>query len=216
MTGQGAQEGSGRSSPAVRQRAGGRSDRVRRQVAEAALELVLDGRVAPTPAEVAARAGVHRTTVYRWWPTPADLLEEALTLHTARLAVPDTGSWPGDVRALFEELARFFSDPVEVAMNAAMAGGGDPGFDALQVEHWLPIVERLSEVVERAKRRGEIEAHADAGLVLRLVISPLIVSTLLLHEAPDADLLDGLGGAVARAFGSGHASPTRSSQPRGG
>src|SRR5689334_16773173 len=101
-----------------RVRAGGRSERVRRQVGEACLALLAEGRTDFGPAEVASRSGVSRATVYRWWPAKADLLREALAVHTGRrIDPPDTGTWHGDVRALARRLATFFSDPAEVAQN---------------------------------------------------------------------------------------------------
>src|SRR6476661_6616837 len=116
----------------ARVRSGGRSRRVRRQVGEACLALLGEGRTDFGPADVALRSGVSRATVYRWWPTKTDLLREGLAVHTGRrLDPPDTGSWQGDLRALARQLAAFFSDPVEFAQNAIMASGSAPDFDAL-------------------------------------------------------------------------------------
>src|SRR5689334_22719215 len=98
-----------------RVRAGGRSERTRQKVGEACLALLAEGRTDLGPAEVAARAGVSRATVYRWWPTKTDLLREGLAAHTARrIDPPDTGTWRGVVHALAQRLAAFFSDPAEV------------------------------------------------------------------------------------------------------
>lgn len=186
--------------PPGRVRSGGRSERVRLAVAEAVLALLEEGRPGFSVAEVAERAGVHRTTVYRWWPTPAALLREALTLHTARLVVPDTGCWADDVFVLAAELAAFFSDPVEMAMNAVMSSGADPEMDKVQLDNWVPIFEDIAKVVERAKRRGDVIEDTDAGIVLRLLTGPLLVHTVLLHEKPDAELVRSIAKAVARAF----------------
>jgi len=61
-------------SETTRRRPGGRSARVRRAVLDATLELVnahgLDG---VTVAEVAERAGVHETSIYRRWRTREEL-----------------------------------------------------------------------------------------------------------------------------------------------
>lgn len=84
---------------------------MRRAVGEAVLALMREGQSGFSVAEVDERAGVHRTTVYRWWPTPADLVREALTLHATRLVVPDTGCWHGDVLALAVDFADFSRTP---------------------------------------------------------------------------------------------------------
>jgi AcrR family transcriptional regulator len=173
---------------------------VRRRVAEAVLALLREGQSGFSVAEVAERAGVNRTTVYRWWPTPADLVREALTVHTARLVVPNTGRWNDDVLALATELAEFFSDPVEIAMNVTMAGGSHPEVDAVMVEHWTPVFQELSKTVERAKQRGEVSPDTEPALVLELLVGPLLMHTVLLGSPPDPGLVRGLAEAVSRAF----------------
>ena len=51
--------------------------------------------------DVAQRAGVHKTTVYRRWPTKAELVADAVRERSAdRVEVPDTGSLAGDLQAL--------------------------------------------------------------------------------------------------------------------
>ncbi len=161
-----------------------------------------EGRVGFSVAEVAEVAGVHRTTVYRWWPTPADLVREALTIHTARLVVPDTGRWEDDIRALAVHLADFFSDPVEIAMNVTMAGGTQPDVDMVIIEHWMPVFAEFARVVEQATLRGEVRPDTDATVVLQLLVSPLLMHTVLLRSEPGQDLVRELADAVGRAFSS--------------
>lgn len=184
----------------IRRRSGGRSERVRTKVAEAVLSLLSEGPNQVSVAEVAERSGVHRTTIYRWWPTPSDLLREALTVHTARLTTPDEGSWVEDVSALAAALADFFADPVEMAMNAAMASGADPEGDEVQIEHWTPVMAGLSQIVDRAKGRGEIAADADARTLMYLLVGPLLMQTVLFHAPPDPQLVRRIATAVTRAF----------------
>jgi len=52
---------------------------------------------------IAARAGVGKQTIYRWWPTKADILLEAGAAK-ADLHVPvtDHGSYRADLRAFLE------------------------------------------------------------------------------------------------------------------
>ena len=162
-----------------------------------------EGRVGFSVAEVAERAGVHRTTVYRWWPMPADLVREALTIHTARLVVPDTGRWEDDIRSLAVQLADFFSDPVEMAMNVTMAGGTQPDVDMVIIEHWMPVFAGFARVVERAALRGEVRPDTDAAIVLQLLVSPLLMHTVLLRSEPGQGLVLDLADAICRAFSSG-------------
>jgi AcrR family transcriptional regulator len=167
----------------TRTRAGGRSERIRRQVGRACLALLAEGRVDVGPAAVAARAGVTRATIHRWWPTKAALLREALAEHTGhRLDPPDLGSWEADVRALTASLATFFADPVEVGQNAIMAGGRDPEYDEVVLEHYEPLFDSWREVVERARARGELRADLDADSVILTWVAPLVLVPLLFHR----------------------------------
>src|SRR5688572_33420223 len=88
--------------PGPRPRPGGRSARVRSAVLEATLELLAergyDGAEVP---EVARRAGVHPTTVYRRWGTKSRLVGEALLERSRPLTpTPDTGSLRPDLGRL--------------------------------------------------------------------------------------------------------------------
>ena len=187
----------------ARQRAGGRSEQVRAQVAEAVLSCLREGRSTFSVAEVAERAEVHRATVYRWWPTPTDLLREALTVHGARLVLPDTGSWQTDVPAAVESLAALLSDPVELALTAAFAAGEDPAGNEVQVEYWRPVGEQLQRLVHRAVGRGEVRPDADPATVALLLVGPLVTHALAFRRPPPAEVLAGLAAAVTRAYALG-------------
>src|ERR1039458_6440692 len=58
--------------------------------------------------DVAARANVHKTTVYRRWPTKADLVHE--TLHATfkeSMPIPNTGSLRGDLLVVADQMLGF-------------------------------------------------------------------------------------------------------------
>ena len=72
----------GRSAPAraPQSRVGGRSARVVADVLRTTLEIIGEHGFAGLRVEdVAARAGVNKTTIYRRWPTRGDLVIAALT-----------------------------------------------------------------------------------------------------------------------------------------
>ena len=79
------------------QRPGGRAERVRAAVLGAAAELLTDvGYDKMRVEDVADRAGVHKTTVYRRWPTKAALTADAIALNSAdAVPIPDTGTIEG-------------------------------------------------------------------------------------------------------------------------
>ncbi|NLU82726.1 TetR/AcrR family transcriptional regulator C-terminal ligand-binding domain-containing protein [Rhodococcus sp. HNM0569] len=183
----------------TRQRRGGRSEIVRGKVAESVLSFLREGRTDFGVAEVAERAGVHRATVYRWWPTRGDLLAEALTEHGGRLALPDTGSWRGDVSAACEAFAEFLTDPVELALTAALAAHTDAEADRAQFEYWAPIDDQLRQMVRRAIDRGEVRPTTDPRVASLLLIGPISTYALTFRAAPPPDMLAGIAEAITRA-----------------
>ncbi len=61
---------------------------------------------------IAARAGVGKQTIYRWWPSKGAVLLEALEREVAGSAnVPDTGDIVADMRTVVGNLVRRHADP---------------------------------------------------------------------------------------------------------
>ena len=56
----------------------------------------------------------------------------------------------------------------------------------------------LSQIVDRAKGRGEIAEDTDPATLMYLLVSPLLMHTVLFHAAPDPDLVRQLAAAVTR------------------
>ena len=177
----------------VRVRAGGRSEKVRQAVGEATLGFLAEGKLTFTVVDVAARAGVGRRTVYRWWPTRDDLLIEALEAHVRRVpAVEAAGSWEEDLRALAHRLAEFAADPVEVAIAAIMAGGQHPEFNQMVVEKWGPAMESWRELVRAAADRGEVAEELDPRTVIDTLLAPIFYSPLSVRRPMSAADVDAL------------------------
>ena len=102
------------------QRPGGRATRVRSAVLDATSMLLSEVGYDQLSVEaVASRAGVHKTTVYRRWPTKPELIAEAALVQAAEaVPIPDTGTLLGDLQTL---LAR--SSPTSVPTAAHVAPG---------------------------------------------------------------------------------------------
>src|SRR5438309_8646329 len=77
-----------------------RSEEARRAVLAASAQLVeRHGYGALTMEGIARSAGVSKQTVYRWWPSKAAVVLEALNEGAERLApTPATGSFESDLR----------------------------------------------------------------------------------------------------------------------
>lgn len=119
--------------------------------------------------EVARRAGAGKPTLYRWWPTRADLLMEVYSAEkAATMTAPDTGTLSGDLLVYTRALWSFWREtPTGRAFRGliAEAQAGEAA-QALLREKFLP--ERLKDVramFARAGMRGEIGAETVDDLI---------------------------------------------------
>ncbi|MFI7004699.1 TetR/AcrR family transcriptional regulator C-terminal ligand-binding domain-containing protein [Nocardia sp. NPDC050175] len=167
------------SPPHAGSRPGGRSARVRAAVHRAIGELITDEAVEPlTIPVVAARAGVHATTVYRRWGSIGDLLADVATSRfSGDIVVPDTGSLRADLERYAADLAKDLCDPDTLALVRATIGiGGEQGAAACRGERQ----QQLEAILEREQARGgqppSLERTTDA------VLAPLYYRAVFTNE----------------------------------
>src|SRR4051794_14530032 len=115
-----------------------RSERARQAILDAALELCQEQSFAGLTMEgIAKRAGVGKQTIYRWWPSKAAILLEALTERaTATLDFPDTGDIVADLRSQMSLVVSAFNDPMFAAYSRGLiaAAQSDPEIAAAVVK----------------------------------------------------------------------------------
>ncbi|BAJ26292.1 MULTISPECIES: TetR/AcrR family transcriptional regulator [Kitasatospora] len=175
-------------------RPGGRSARVGAQVHQAVTELIGErGYGNFTVGEVAARAGVADSSIYRRWGSLEALLTDvALTRLNARSPMPDTGTLAGDLRTYAAQVAREITGPDGPAvlhLAIALSGSGEQGVRAGQ-ELRAERTRQLQSVLDRARERGE-----DAPDVLELldhVLAPMYVRVLFGMVPLAPEYVDGL------------------------
>jgi AcrR family transcriptional regulator len=175
----------------IRRRPGGRSARVRAGVLEATLSALRDHGVAGLSVnDVAARAGVHETSIYRRWGTRDNLILDAVLNHSERsLPIPDTGSLREDLLVLLDELADYLTSPVGNALAHVMAAvPADPAAENARAEFWRARRQAVKVVFDRAVERGELPATTDWPLLVEVLSAPLHYRTLVSHEPLDSAL----------------------------
>ncbi|WP_227979578.1 TetR/AcrR family transcriptional regulator [Nocardia spumae] len=158
-------------------RPGGRTARVRESVLRAAGDLLAERGFATLDlGEVAARAEVGKTTVYRRWRTPAGLVADLLT-EMAETSLPhaDTGTLRGDLIANARLVAATLTDtrqgPLFKALIAAAISDPETAaalhrFYDVRLTEWAPCV-------TTAIARGELTPETDTRAVLSAVSAPL-------------------------------------------
>jgi AcrR family transcriptional regulator len=150
--------------------------------------------------QVADRAGVHKTTVYRRWPTKLDLVVDATRERSREhVPVPDTGTFAGDLRALARSVAANLRSPRVRTMtsNLVAAAATSPELSARTHEFWAERLEMTRRVVDRAVARGEIAATSNHELIIEALVGPLYLRLLLTGEAIDDDTADRIAELVA-------------------
>lgn len=193
--------------PAGTLRPGGRTARVRQAVLRATGDVLAEKGFSHLDlAEVAERAGVGKTTVYRRWGSAAGLVAELL-VEMAEESLPrtDTGSLVGDLRANARLVQRTLTDPRQGPLFKAViaaAGCDERTAEALRrfydtrLREWTPCV-------QRALDRGEVPAGTDAREVIRAVSAPLYHRLLLSGDPLDETAADRAAEAAATAARAG-------------
>jgi AcrR family transcriptional regulator len=169
-----------------------RSARAHATILKAAAGLLLErGLDAVSMDAVAARAGVSKATIYRWWPTKESLALDALyTEWSAAAPAPmDTGSLRGDLLELLSPWAQLVgTDQPYARVIAALLTEArtDPAFAAEYQQRVVqPRRDQARVIFGRAIERGEIPAGLDVEVALDLIYGPLYHRLLQGHAPLD-------------------------------
>lgn len=180
-------------------RLGRRGEALRRAVLDATIaEITAAGADAATIQAIAARAGVHETSIYRRWTTRENLVLDALIDRTSvDIPTPDTGSLRGDLIALTRTVASFVQSPVGQAL--LQAGAHAPAAHRGELHSfWGARRDALAVVIDRAKQRGELAPDADGRLILETLVAPLHFRVLLSREPIGPELPEQLADLILR------------------
>src|SRR3954452_22461065 len=160
-----------------RRRGRPRSEVSRQRILEAALEtLQVSGFTSSTTDLIAERAGASKATIYRWWPTKASLLAEALREAVAHdMPFPETGDLATDIELQLQNFIGLLSGRLGKAFKAFVgAAQSDPEVAAAFLEEWVkPRRKEAKTVLERYQVKGQIAEDVDLDLVLDLLYGPL-------------------------------------------
>ncbi|MFE7894525.1 MULTISPECIES: TetR/AcrR family transcriptional regulator [unclassified Streptomyces] len=188
-------------------RPGGRTARVRAAVLRATGDVLAEhGFHGLDLADVARRAEVGRTTVYRRWGSVTGLVTDLLA-EMAEESSPreETGTALGDLRANATLVRRTLSDPRQGPLFRAViaAAACDDRTAAALRRFYEARVAEWAPCVEQAVARGEFPAGTDARAVVRAVSAPLYYGLLTTGTAPDAPAADRAAHAAHAAAAAG-------------
>jgi AcrR family transcriptional regulator len=193
-----------------------RSSRASRAILHAALELLAErGLDGLTMEGIAEYAGVAKTTVYRRWKSPEEVLEAASSKFVTEIGVPDTGTIRGDLLTLLTNAAAVYSGLPGRAMPGLVAAmARSPSLAHAVREGFLAGRRAALEVVlERGILRGELRREIDVPVTLDMLGGPLMYRLLITGEAVNEStvtevvdtLLVGIAATASSRAGGGRA-----------
>jgi AcrR family transcriptional regulator len=175
----------------------GRSEHARQAVLEAADDLLTERGFAGVTIEgIAARAGVAKQTIYRWWASKTDVLMDAFLTDAAEdLAPPDQGDVAAELRTHLRGLARFLTRSDAGAVFRALIGQAqhDPHMaEVFRAKYLDEQRERDRLPLRRAVDRGELSADLDLDASVDQLVAPIYYRVLVTGQPVDAAFIDRL------------------------
>lgn len=127
---------------------------------------------------VAAAAGVHRTTLYRRWPSRSALVASLLEPGLDRIdGVVATGSLEEDLTALVQRLAEDLNEPTGRALARVFASE-NPELREVSLEARHRVRDAFSTVLQRAVHSGELREDADVEAWVHLLFYGVVHAVL--------------------------------------
>lgn len=164
------------------------------------------GYASTTIESIAARAGVSKVTIYKWWPSRGSVAIDAFFLrHRQTIVFPDTGDVGEDLASqILVLIAAFRGRAGEIMAELFGAAQSDPALAETLRTGWLqPRREVSRTVIQRGIARGELRADIDIDVLLDELYGPVYYRLVARHK-PLSDefarqLIDNvLNGARAR------------------
>ncbi|MEV0525888.1 TetR/AcrR family transcriptional regulator [Streptomyces sp. NPDC050439] len=171
-----------------------------------------------TLGDVATRAGVAKTTLYRRWAGKSELVVDAVAELFDELELPDRGSLAADIEGVVLQFAALLGRPeTKTALMAVVAESTSD--EPLRERIRTSIVDRQKRLVlagrKRAQERGELPAEPDpaaagrtADLIFDVIAGAVVHRALVSAEPVDEAwarrftllLLGGLAAAAAQTW----------------
>ncbi|WP_043264105.1 TetR/AcrR family transcriptional regulator [Streptomyces sp. CT34] len=184
-----------------------RSERSRRAIFDAALALVGEvGYHKLTIEGIAARAGVGKQTIYRWWPSKAAVLLDAFSAGVEddyEQGIPDTGDLAADLKSVLRATADEFNDATWQAPYRALAvaGANDEELSRTFVGRLLePGIRVYVERLRAAQEAGEVDPGIDVRIAAEMLLSPFSQRWLMRTGELTHDYVDTLVDQVLRGL----------------
>lgn len=161
------------------------SEAAQAKMLDAAIELVLAAGVRGFNIdEVARRSGVAKTTIYRHFPNPNELLVAAVDGAIAVPPTPNTGSLRGDLMEFLASVLPIFANPTVRALSFEVFAASirDPELGQLYASMLRRRAGPTRSIFDRGKALGEISSDLDYSSAVEIIEGPFIIRSLVRPE----------------------------------
>ncbi|WP_043636528.1 TetR/AcrR family transcriptional regulator [Nonomuraea candida] len=168
-------------------------------ILRAALELASEGDWSKVSIEgIAARAGVGKRTIYRWWPSKGVIVLDAWVQRLQeslykRLESADTGDIETDLKQMVRDAYVYtLGDTLQVLAALIGEAQHDPELFKQMWERLLrPTTERVATRIRRAQEQGQLAADIDPYRAIDLIYGQIHHRFLFTpHELDEAFMDD--------------------------
>ena len=176
---------------------GRRNERSRRAILAAALELLGETAYGDLTVEaIAARAGVGKQTIYRWWRGKGAVILDALAETAATdVILPDSGDLRADLRDLLRATVAEFADPRLSATTRALTIetlADDQLAEQVRDRLLRPQLDAVKARLRSGQHAGQVRADVDLDQAVELLFGPIYHRWLLRTGPLTPSYADGL------------------------
>ncbi len=151
-------------------------------IIDAAIDLLVrDGYDRLSMESVATEAGVGKATVYRRWSNKAELVIDAMATLKPAVDTIDSGTLDGDIELMVSASCSPRSERLQqVMVSICSALPREPELlTAFRTRFTEPRIARITDLLVRAQRRGELDAGVDVPMAASLVPSLMLQRALM-------------------------------------
>ena len=194
----------------ISRRPGGRTADITERVRQAVVELAIEGGFqACTFSNVAERAGVQRSTLYRRFPDRWATIIDAFLAKSGNEVVAElTGSFEKDLRSVLKRLAATLDTPLGpavMAIAARLQADSDADYPR---DYFDGRMGQLEPMFEAAIARGDLPADVDREELFTAAAGPLWFRKFIAGRPLDSGFIDRVVENVCWLYCSG-ARPSR-------
>ena len=145
-----------------------------------------------TVEDIAARAGVGKSTIYRWWKHKSNLVFDAFKAQTASVFELDfEQSLELNLNQQLLKLAHALNHPVGRALLVVMAEHREAAGEFFK-QYLLPRREQTRKLIQIAIERHEIIADYPFELMLDALYGPIHYQIIFFNRIPDETYIHNL------------------------